>query len=83
MASKRRAREERMRTTTTHTAITSRVWRDLGRLAVEALAIGLLSSLLLALAVLVMSRGRPDDRYAGAVAPASRAQAQPPASGAG
>lgn len=69
-----------MRTTTTGTAITSRVWRDLGRLAVEAFAIGVLSSLLLALAVLVMSRGHAGDRYAAAPAPA---QAQPPAARAG
>ena len=47
-------------------AITPRVWRDLAGLAAEAVAIGVLFSLLLALAVLVMTRGRPDDGFAGA-----------------
>ncbi|HEX3632642.1 MAG TPA: hypothetical protein VHZ01_09050 [Casimicrobiaceae bacterium] len=47
-------------------AIAPRVWRDLAGLAAEAVAIGVLFSLLLALAVLVMTRGRPDDSFAGA-----------------
>lgn len=44
-------------------AIASRIWRDLAGLAAEAVAIGLLFSLLFALAVLVMARARPDDRF--------------------
>ncbi len=55
--------------TTKAEAIASRVWRDLAGLAAEAVAIGVLFSLLLALAVLVMSRARPDDRFAGAPEP--------------
>ncbi|MGH8799176.1 MAG: hypothetical protein ACREX7_02950 [Casimicrobiaceae bacterium] len=47
------------------------MWRDLAGLAVEALAIGVLFSLLLALAVLVMARSRPDEHFAGAVVPAT------------
>jgi hypothetical protein len=45
-------------------AIAPRVWRDLAALAAEAVAIGVLFSLLLALAVLVMTRARPDDSFA-------------------
>ncbi|MEP6996098.1 MAG: hypothetical protein ABI900_00540 [Betaproteobacteria bacterium] len=55
--------------TTKAEAIASRVWRDLAGLAAEAVAIGVLFSLLLALAVLVMSRARPDDRFAGPAEP--------------
>ncbi|HEY2864790.1 MAG TPA: hypothetical protein VGK37_14320 [Casimicrobiaceae bacterium] len=50
-------------------AIASRVWRDLAGLAAEAVAIGILFSLLLALAVLVMTRARPDDRFAESATP--------------
>lgn len=64
-----------MQTTPTGNAIASRVWRDLAALAAEALAIGLLFSLLLALAVLVMARARPDDRFAGDGSPAPTAPA--------
>ena len=46
-------------------AIAPRVWRDLAGLAAEAVAIGVLFSILLALAVLVMTRARPDDSFAG------------------
>ena len=46
-------------------AVAPRVWRDLAALAAEAVAIGVLFSLLLALAVLVMTRARPDDSFAG------------------
>jgi hypothetical protein len=46
-------------------ALTPRVWRDLAALAAEAVAIGVLFSLLLALAVLVMTRARPDNSFAG------------------
>jgi len=54
-------------------AIAPRVWRDLAALAAEAVAIGVLFSILLALAVLVMTRARPDASFAGAgerIAPA-------------
>ena len=50
-------------------AIAPRVWRDLAGLAAEAVAIGVLFSILLALAVLVMTRARPDDSFAGAIEP--------------
>ena len=52
-------------------AVAPRVWRDLAALAAEAVAIGVLFSVLLALAVLVMTRGRPDDRFAEASGPAA------------
>ena len=55
-----------MQTTDRFEAIAPRVWRDLAGLAAEAIAIGVLFSVLLALAVLVMARGRPDDRFADA-----------------
>ena len=45
-------------------AVAPRVWRDLAALAAEAVAIGVLFSLLLALAVLVMTHARPDDSFA-------------------
>lgn len=54
-------------------AVAPRVWRDLAALAAEAVAIGVLFSLLLALAVLVMTRARPDDSFAGAHEPIARA----------
>ncbi len=50
-------------------AVAPRVWRDLAALAAEAVAIGVLFSLLLALAVLVMTRARPDDSFAAANEP--------------
>jgi hypothetical protein len=65
----RLGKERRMQTSKTGNAIASRVWRDLAGLAVEALAIGVLFSLLLALAVLVMARARPDERFAAPTAP--------------
>ena len=40
------------------------VWRDLVQLAVEALAIGVLFSVLLALAVFVVARGTHGDEFA-------------------
>jgi hypothetical protein len=49
------------------------VWRDLAGLAAEAVAIGVLFSLLLALAVLMMTRARPDDGLAGASEPVATA----------
>jgi hypothetical protein len=59
-------RGEKMQTRPGTEAIAPRVWRDLAGLAAEAVAIGVLFSLLLALAVLVMTRARPDDSFAGA-----------------
>jgi hypothetical protein len=61
-----------MRTTDAVEAVAPRVWRDLASLAAEAGAIGVLFSLPLARAVLVMTRARPDDSFAGgheAIAP--------------
>jgi hypothetical protein len=49
--------------------IAPRIWRDLAGLAAEAVAIGLLFSLLLAMAVLVMTPARPDDRFVDASEP--------------
>jgi hypothetical protein len=46
-------------------AISAQVWRDLARLAVEALAIGVVFSVLLALAVFVVARGGRADEFAG------------------
>jgi hypothetical protein len=46
-------------------AISTRVWRDLGQLAFEALAIGVVFSVLLALAVFVVARGTHGDGLAG------------------
>ena len=63
-----------MHTTNRADAIVHRVWRDLAALALEAIAIGVLFSILLALAVLVMARARPDDRFAGAADPIASAQ---------
>jgi hypothetical protein len=47
------------------TAISTRVWRDLAQLAVEALAIGVVFSVLLALAVFAVARGAHGDESAG------------------
>jgi hypothetical protein len=49
-------------------AINARVWRDLVRLGVEALAIGVVFSVLLALAVYVVAK---NDRGADFAAPAA------------
>ncbi len=54
-------------------AITPRVWRDLAGLAAEAVAIGVLFSVLLALAVLMMTRARPDDSLTGEPEPVATA----------
>jgi hypothetical protein len=43
----------------------SRVWKDLAQLAVEAMAIGVVFSLLLALAVFVVARNNHGDDFAG------------------
>ena len=45
-------------------AIDACVWRDLAQLAVEALAIGVVFSVLLALAVFVLARGAHGDEFA-------------------
>jgi hypothetical protein len=45
-------------------AINARVWRDLAQLAGEALAIGVVFSLLLALAVFVVARGGHGEEFA-------------------
>ncbi len=50
---------------TSAATISTRVWRDLAQLAVEALAIGVVFSVLLALAVLVVARGTHGDEFAG------------------
>lgn len=47
-------------------ALGSRVWRDLAQLAVEALAIGVVFSVLLALAVFVVARNSHGDEFAAA-----------------
>lgn len=60
-----------MQTTNRVEAIAPRVWRDLAGLAAEAIAIGILFSILLALAVLVMARARTDDRFAATSEPAA------------
>jgi hypothetical protein len=46
-------------------AISARVWRDLAQLAAEALAIGVVFSVLLALAVFVVARNGHGDEFAG------------------
>jgi hypothetical protein len=48
-------------------ALSDRVWRDLARLGVEALVIGLAFSLILALAVFVVARDAPTSHFASAV----------------
>ena len=50
-------------------AINAGVWRDLAQLAAEALAIGVVFSVLLALAVFVVARGTPGDELAGPQSP--------------
>jgi hypothetical protein len=54
----------------TATAIDACVWRDLAQLAVEALAIGVVFSVLLALAVFVVARGSHGDEFAASRIPA-------------
>jgi hypothetical protein len=50
-------------------AIDAGVWRDLAQLAVEALVIGVVFSVLLALAVFVVARGTHGDEFAGPQSP--------------
>jgi hypothetical protein len=65
---------ETVQTTNRIEAIAPRVWRDLAGLAAEAVAIGIVFSVLLALAVLVMARARTDDRFAGTSEPLAPVQ---------
>jgi len=58
-------------------AIDDRVWRDLAGLGVEALAIGLAFSLILALAVLVVAREAPVGNFAATSTAAQIALAAP------
>ena len=44
-------------------AIATRVWREIGQLALEGVAIGLAFSILLAAAVYMVARNAHDDRY--------------------
>ena len=53
----------------TASPIDAAVWRDLAQLAVEALAIGVVFSVLLALAVFVVARGTHDDEFAASQIP--------------
>jgi hypothetical protein len=53
----------------TATSIDASVWRDLAQLAVEALAIGVVFSVLLALAVFVVARGPRGDEFAASQIP--------------
>ena len=50
-------------------AIDAGVWRDLAQLAVEALVIGVVFSVLLALAVFVVARGTHGDEFAAPQSP--------------
>jgi hypothetical protein len=50
-------------------AINACVWRDLAQLGVEALAIGVVFSVLLALAVFVVARGTHGDEFAASRTP--------------
>jgi hypothetical protein len=58
-------------------AIDACVWRDLAQLAVEALAIGVVFSVLLALAVFVVARGARGDEFA--ASPRAPAEIRAPA----
>jgi hypothetical protein len=59
-------------------AIDACVWRDLAQLAVEALAIGVVFSVLLALAVFVVARGTHGDEFAGSQSPPVELRASTP-----
>ncbi len=56
-------------------AINARVWRDLAQLAAEALAIGVVFSILLALAVFVVARNSHGDEFTATQSPPSEAHA--------
>jgi len=53
----------------TATSIDASVWRDLAQLAVEALAIGVVFSVLLALAVFVVARDTHGNQFAASQIP--------------
>jgi hypothetical protein len=53
-------------------AIGARIWRELGQLALEGLAIGLAFSVLLAAAVYVVARNGHAEDFAAAQAPAAQ-----------
>lgn len=53
----------------TGAAIGVRVWRELGQLALEGLAIGLVFSMLLAAAVYMVARSAPGSEFAAAKTP--------------
>ena len=52
-------------------AISARVWRELGQLALEGLAVGLVFSVLLAAAVYMVARNSHSDEFAAASTPAT------------
>ena len=52
-------------------AISVRIWRELGQLALEALAIGVVFSMLLAAAVYMVARNNHGDDFAAARTPAA------------
>lgn len=56
-------------------AINTAVWRDLAQLAAEALAIGVVFSILMALAVFVVARSSHGDEFAAAQSSPSEAHA--------
>jgi hypothetical protein len=62
---------------TSAATISTRVWRDLAQLAVEALAIGVVFSVLLALAVFVVARGAHGDEFAGSQSAPTEIHAPP------
>jgi uncharacterized membrane protein len=59
-------------------AIDACVWRDLAQLVVEALAIGVVFSVLLALAVFVVIRGARGDEYVASQTPNAEIRAPAP-----
>ncbi len=56
-------------------AINASVWRDLARLGVEALAIGVVFSVLLALAVFVLARNSHGSEFAASHTPSTEVRA--------
>ena len=53
------------------TAIGARVWRELGQLALEGLAIGIVFSVLMAAAVYMVARSNHSDEFAALATPAA------------
>ncbi len=60
-------------------ALETRVWKDLAQLAVEAMAIGVVFSVLLALAVFVVARNGHGDDFAGSQPARAEVRASAPA----